>query len=71
MNEQHGASHSHHTHHFRHRRGFLHDLEKLGDEHLVRKAPLQIPHKWKAIIAKLLPILVLVVAIVSVPGIVA
>lgn len=69
MNE---TPHTHHNTHHNHRHpwSFLRDLEKLGDEYLVEKAPLQIPHKWKLVIAKLLPILVLIAAIVSIPGII-
>lgn len=69
MNQQHEHHHAHHEHTFRHRRSFLKDLEKLGDEYLIRKSPLQIPHKRKDVIVKLLPILVLIAAILTLPGI--
>jgi|GEM_PF-5642502 len=66
MTEHH---HAHHDHHYTHPRPFLKEIEKMGDDYLVRKAPYQLPHKWKDIIAKILPVLALIVAIISIPGI--
>lgn len=66
---EHHTHHEHQNHHYKHPWPFLGDVEKLGDEYLVRKAPWQLPHKWKDVIAKILPILVLIVAIISLPGI--
>ena len=66
MNEQ--TNHAHHDHHYKHPWPFLRDIEKIGDEYLVRKAPYQLPHKWKDVVVKLLPILTLIVAIIALPG---
>lgn len=66
MHDQHAY---HHEHHHRHPWPFLAKLEQLGDEYLIRKAPWHLPHKWKETIAKILPAIVLIVAIISVPGI--
>ncbi len=69
MNETHGHEGHHHNHSFTHPWPFLRDIEKLGDDYLVRKAPWQLPHNWKEIIAKLLPVLALIVALLAIPGI--
>lgn len=68
MNEQttHHHEHSHH-HHYTHPWAFLSDMEKLGDEYLVRRAPWQIPHSWKTAIAKILPILAILIAVLTLP----
>ena len=70
MNEQ--TIHNHHSqghHNYRHPWPFLAYLERLGEEYLIRKAPWQLPQKWKEIIVKILPVIVMIVAILSIPGI--
>ena len=62
-------NHQEYHHHYKHPRSFLRDIEKLGDEYLVRKAPYQLPHSWKQAIAKILPVLTLIVAILAIPWI--
>lgn len=68
MNEQH-HHHTQHDNHYKHPWPFLREMEKMGDEYLIRKAPWQVPHKWKDFIAKVIPVVVLIVAILSIPGI--
>ena len=63
-------THHHHAHAFKHVRPFLGDIEKLGDQYLVRKAPWQMPNSWKEFIVKVLPRLVIISAVLSIPSII-
>ena len=67
----HQTHHEHHrAHSFTHVRPFLGDIEKLGDDYLVKKALRQMPASRKDFIVKVLPWLVIISAILSIPAIV-
>lgn len=64
----HFSHHHEHAHQrFTHPWPFLKEIEKLGDEYLVRRAPRQFPQTWKNAVVKILPVIVLIVAIISIP----
>ncbi len=73
MYDQHSHHYEHHHQraHYTHPWAFLKQLENMGDEYLVRKAPWILPHNRKAAIAKVLPVLALIIAIVSIPHIIS
>lgn len=64
------AHHEHHHHAFKHVWPFLGDIEKLGDQYLVKKAFWQMPTSWKEFIVKVLPWLVIISAVLSIPSII-
>lgn len=62
--------HEHHNHAHKHVWPFLGEIEKIGDDYLVKKAFWQMPASWKDFIVKVLPWLVIISAILSIPAIV-
>lgn len=69
--QSHHHEHGHQRSHYTHPWSFLKQLENMGDEYLVRKAPWPLPHNRKVAISKVLPVLALIIAIISIPHIIS
>lgn len=52
-------------------KGLINQLEVLLDEYMVKKAPFQIPVKGKELLAKIVPYIIIIAAVVAIPAILA
>jgi len=71
-NHEHHHHESHEHHHedriYHHKWAFLGDLEKLGNDYLIKKAPFLMPLRRKEFVAKVLPVLVILFGVVAIPA---